>query len=691
VGVAALDIDADGAITIDSSAAGVSVDGAAASNFTTSSGALTLDGAGGVNVAGNAAEIDITTSAAVDINSGAGTWDASTLSLDSTDTTNLTMTASDGGDKTLTIASVNAGLGDGLIDIDASGAITIDSSAGGISIDAAAASNFTTSGGALTLDGATGVNIAGNSSEIDITTTGAVDVNSGTATWNGSTMAMTFTGACDIDSAGALSLNSSAAAINIGNDAVAQAINVGTGAAARTITVGNAASTEVELDAILVDINAGTGGVDVDTGALASGAVASGAIALTTGAMSGTATADSGAITLTTGNSIEDTGDITIATGDTTVATKSSGDISLRLGRKSSAGSSFLRLQVTTSAAAVVDAIQIYRDDVTGENIISLKDSDDTIFRMPNTTSAAPGEGAVRINTGGANDVLEYWDTTAAAWVEAGEGVTSLQEAYVGGNTITTSSGEGNLDFTIGASSDFSVILGTTSNTFFQVEQGTDQFKLSDAGANTINADIDVNAFVLDAVTTSLDSTDTTNLTMTANNAGDKTMTVKATNAGAGDGILSLEADGWVAMVDASAAPAPTGYYKGDWYMQAYVAGEAIDAGDILYLTNTAGTVEVKKSIANSSASAEFLGIAYADAADTAAVYVIRHGSDIPVDASEVWTGADGGSPAYIDPDTAGNVTKTAPTTTADWIARIGFITTVGKITVAPQPAVEIL
>ena len=31
--------------------------------------------------------------------------------------------------------------------------------------------------GALTLDGADGINIAGNASEIDITTTGALDIN----------------------------------------------------------------------------------------------------------------------------------------------------------------------------------------------------------------------------------------------------------------------------------------------------------------------------------------------------------------------------------------------------------------------------------------------------------------------------------------------------------------------------------
>lgn len=76
-------------------------------------------------------------------------------------------------------------------------------------------------------------------------------------TIHGSAVAQTAGTTFDIDAAGALSLNSSAAAINVGNDAVAQAINVGTGAAARTITVGNITG------ATAVNVNAGTGGFNV--------------------------------------------------------------------------------------------------------------------------------------------------------------------------------------------------------------------------------------------------------------------------------------------------------------------------------------------------------------------------------------------------------------------------------------------
>ena len=61
----------------------------------------------------------------------------------------------------------------------------------------------------------------------------------------------------DFDTVGTLSINSSAGAINIGNDAVAQNMNIGTGAAARAISIGNATgATELDLDA-------GTGGVSI--------------------------------------------------------------------------------------------------------------------------------------------------------------------------------------------------------------------------------------------------------------------------------------------------------------------------------------------------------------------------------------------------------------------------------------------
>jgi fibronectin-binding autotransporter adhesin len=67
----------------------------------------------------------------------------------------------------------------------------------------------------------------------------------------GGTGAVTTNGmtTVDIDGSGIVSVNSSAAAINIGDDAIAQPLNLGTGAAARVISVGSASSTSVTLTA----------------------------------------------------------------------------------------------------------------------------------------------------------------------------------------------------------------------------------------------------------------------------------------------------------------------------------------------------------------------------------------------------------------------------------------------------------
>ena len=58
----------------------------------------------------------------------------------------------------------------------------------------------------------------------------------------------------DLDCSGAMSLNSSAGVINIGDDVVTQNINIGSGASARTIQIGNAASTATNIDALAINL-----------------------------------------------------------------------------------------------------------------------------------------------------------------------------------------------------------------------------------------------------------------------------------------------------------------------------------------------------------------------------------------------------------------------------------------------------
>ena len=98
---------------------------------------------------------------------------------------------STGGTATTIQLLNDAGTGAGAIRLQSTaGGVTIDagSLSSGVTIDAAAASSFTTSGGILTLDGAGGVTIDGNSSEVDITTTGTVDINAGNIDISGSTV-----------------------------------------------------------------------------------------------------------------------------------------------------------------------------------------------------------------------------------------------------------------------------------------------------------------------------------------------------------------------------------------------------------------------------------------------------------------------------------------------------------------------
>jgi len=144
-------------------------------------------------------------------------------------------------------------------DITTAGAGKLDvSAAGGIDLDASAASHFTVDSAGLTLSTTT-------SGALTLSSAGLLDVDATSI---------------EIDSSGAIAIESSGGAISIGADAVAQPINIGTGAAARTITMGNASSTEVELNAGLIDINAGANGFTIDGGAASSIAVSAGNLSL---------------------------------------------------------------------------------------------------------------------------------------------------------------------------------------------------------------------------------------------------------------------------------------------------------------------------------------------------------------------------------------------------------------------------
>lgn len=89
----------------------------------------------------NSGTLAVTSAGALTISGSATTLDATTLSIDSTDNSNITMDATDGGAKTLTIAGLNGGLGDGFLALNAKSNVKIQN-AGGDKINVGATSTI---------------------------------------------------------------------------------------------------------------------------------------------------------------------------------------------------------------------------------------------------------------------------------------------------------------------------------------------------------------------------------------------------------------------------------------------------------------------------------------------------------------------------------------------------------------------
>ena len=269
------DLDASGAITIDSSAGGLSLDGAAASNLSTSAGDLTVDAAAGsLNLTGgesDAAAVRIQADASdggIDIDAGtAGIAIDSTgaLSMDAvgasnltTDSGNLTLSATTSGNVVVTSAA-------GSVDINSSTAMTLDSTAGGLSLDGVDDSNFTVTGSGKDLN----LGVSGGGAQVlklDSAGTGtdAIDIN---ATGGG----------IDIDAAGAVAIDAASAS----NLTVA-----GANLTLSTTTSGNVvanAAGDVDVDGANVYLDASSA-VSIDAAAASNLSTSAGDLTLEAGA-----------------------------------------------------------------------------------------------------------------------------------------------------------------------------------------------------------------------------------------------------------------------------------------------------------------------------------------------------------------------------------------------------------------------
>jgi len=253
----------------------------------TSTDAVTIDGVGVVEINSSGGIIGIGNDAvAQNINVGTG---AAARVITIGNVSGASQVVLNSG--TAGIALASTGAGDITIDsddtllLDADGVLELNSSAGiigigndadafGINIGTGAAQRDIVIGNgtgttSFTLNAGTGaVDIGANAVAHTLTlgnVTGAtqVDVNTGTGGFN---VATTGTGDITLDSDdtmlldadGVLELNSSAGAINIGNDGDAQPVNICTGAAARDLTLGSTNTTSSTT------VQSGTGGISIE-------------------------------------------------------------------------------------------------------------------------------------------------------------------------------------------------------------------------------------------------------------------------------------------------------------------------------------------------------------------------------------------------------------------------------------------
>ena len=214
---------------------------------------------------------------------------------------------------------INASNAAGGIDIDAgTGGITVDTT-GALAIKGGGISTFGDDVAVWSFDGAGAVSETGMTT-FSVTPSGAMTLTGGAAsTWSTAAGALTLTSAAAATwstAAGNLTVDSSAGTLildghtgvqidasNSGNiqiNVVAGAdILIGNDSVAADIKLGNATdtTTEIELNSVLVDINAGTNGIQMDAGGASQLVTSSGALTLTSAAAATWSTA-AGALTL---------------------------------------------------------------------------------------------------------------------------------------------------------------------------------------------------------------------------------------------------------------------------------------------------------------------------------------------------------------------------------------------------------
>jgi hypothetical protein len=378
------------------------------------------------------------------------------ISIDSGDTTNLSMSANDGANKTLTISATNAGAGEGRIAMTADGLVAIESTAGAVDIQ---------SSGNLTIDSSGGtINIGGdaNTGDVNIASAGARAVNIGSATSTGVTIETSSTTGTEITLDSPLT--------RVTGDLVVE----GT-------------TTSVETQTVLVSdnhlyLNSGYTVNSAQTGGLVVNYLP-------------TATADSVGVGGFTAGVAAVSNPTVVTTGSATFSTSDLIQIS---GANDPSNDGLFEVLSHSGTTLTIRGVGVTGcvEDFTQNQFVTDSTAVGTITKVNISVMRAGTDGAWEVGQGSATPIT-FTDVATSTTV-------TLQNAYVGGNTINVTSGEGDLavtltsaDFTVNGANDID-FGGTSAITSFNV----------DASA----------AVTIDAASISLDATSASNFSVTGAN-----------------------------------------------------------------------------------------------------------------------------------------------------------------------------
>lgn len=546
--------------------------------------------------------IGVTGATAVNIDGG-------TLSLDSTDTANLTMTANSASAKTMTIQATNSGAGTAALDINVDEAITIDSAAAGVSIDGATASNLSCAAGDLTLEATTGsVNVNANEAAADqiklaatgtiagnainaVTTDGGIAITAGGAVNGDITLTAeddlieNIAGHKDVNVTGTYALD--AAGISLDSTVASNFTVTGATVDLTLASVGGSVElngSEEVADAVVIRASGTAGGIDVDAGSAGIAVDTTGSISLDAAGASNLTTS-TGALTVTSaaaatwsttagnlaivgagGTDITATAgnlDILSAAGSTTItSTGATSDLTLTVGQNyantvtgtytDTVTGAYLIDGTSTiildSAAASAGAIELHASDAAGGLDFNAGTGGIDVDTTGDYTLDAVGVSIDGTDTSNFTITANSADaeTMTIAISNAGAGTGALVVSADDAITIDSTAAGFSID---GVTASNVTVTGASADLTLGATGGSINIAATESAADCINMDatggidIDSAGFTLDTTTMSIDSTDTTNVTMTANDAGTKTFTVAAVNAGAGDSVLALSAD----------------------------------------------------------------------------------------------------------------------------------------------------